>query len=173
MVVCRIHNSLENIHGKAVCRLMPIKLILWCTYVAPQSFVMFFDLRFLYYHLNGMDEDFSSGEFTTDSMVQGHHVYQEVWTPNTGEYLVRTREEENLQDHYVVTALKHDEIIGYLPKTISTISSLFITCGSSIQCEVTYHRRYSRDLPQGGMDVPCKLHFYADGSELKKVKAFF
>ena len=32
-----------------------------------------------------MDEG-ACGEFTTDSMVRGHHVYQEVWIPITGEY---------------------------------------------------------------------------------------
>ena len=137
---------------------------------APQSFIVFFDLFLLYYHLNGMDKDFASGG---DSMVRGHHVYQEVWTPTTGEYLVCAREVENLQDHYTVAVLKHNEIIGNLPRTISTISSLFIRRRGSIQCEVIDHRCYSRDLPQGGMEVPCKLHFCADGSELKKVKAFF
>ena len=84
MVGCRIHNLLENIRSKAVCHLTPIKLILWGTYVASQSFVAFFDLCLLYYRLNGTDEDFVSGEFTTDSMVQDHHVYQELWTPITG-----------------------------------------------------------------------------------------
>ena len=44
------------------------------------------NLCLLYYRLN-MDEG-ACGEFTTDSMVRGHHVYQEVWTPITGEYLV-------------------------------------------------------------------------------------
>ena len=34
-----------------------------------------------------MDEG-GCGEFTTDSMARGHYVYQEVWTPITGEYLV-------------------------------------------------------------------------------------
>ena len=34
-VGCRIHNLLENIRGKVVCRLTPIKFILWGAYVAP------------------------------------------------------------------------------------------------------------------------------------------
>ena len=144
MVGCRIHNWLEKIRSKAVCHLTPIKLILWGAYVASQSFVAFFDLCLLYYHLNGMDKDFVSGEFTTDSMVQDHHVHQELLTPITG---VCAREEENLQDHYAVAVLKHNEIIGHLPRTISTISSLFIRRGGSIQCEVTDHHPYSRDLP--------------------------
>ena len=96
-----------------------------------------------------------------------------MWTPITGEYLVCTREEENSQDRYAVAVLKQDEIVGHLLRTISTISSLFIRHGGSIQCEVTDHRRYSRDLPQGEMEVPCKLHFRGDGSELKNVKAYF
>ena len=33
-VGCRIHNLLENIRGKVVCRLTPIKFILWGAYVA-------------------------------------------------------------------------------------------------------------------------------------------
>ena len=80
-----------------------------------------------------MDEDFASGEFTTDSMVRGHHVYQEVWASITGEYLVYTREGENLQYHYAVTVFKHDEIIDHLPRTLSTISSLL---HATVACNV-------------------------------------
>ena len=56
-----------------MCRLMPMKLILWGVYMASQSFVAF-NLCLLYYHLNDMDKGFACGEFTTDSMVRGHHV---------------------------------------------------------------------------------------------------
>ena len=34
-------------------------------------------------------------------------------------------------------------------------------------------RQYSRDLVQGGMEVPCRLHFVGNGGELKKVKSFY
>jgi len=83
------------------------------------------------------------------------------------------KEEENSQDHYAVAVFKHNTIVGHLPRAISTVCSLFIRHGGSIRHEITDSRHYSRDLPQGGMEVPCKLHFYGDGSELKKIEAYF
>ena len=44
--------------------------------------------------------------FTFDSMMRGHHVYQEVWTPDIGEYLDCARETENPQDRYAVAVFK-------------------------------------------------------------------
>lgn len=79
-----------------MCHLTPIKL--FCGARGTSSFVVF-NLGLLYYHLNGMDEGFARREFTTDSMLLGHHVYQEVWIPVTGEYF---REQDNSQDHYAV-----------------------------------------------------------------------
>ena len=67
-----------------------------------------------------MDED-ACGKFTTDSMVRGHHVNQEVWTPITGEYLVCAREEENSQDRYAVAVLTHDEIVGQIVGKLSRL----------------------------------------------------
>jgi len=72
-----------------------------------------------------------------------------------------------------IAVLKHDTIVGHLPRAISIVCSLFIRRGGSIRCEITDGCRYSRNLPQGGMKVPCKLHFYSDGSELKKIEAYF
>ena len=38
---------------------------------------------------------------------------------------------------------------------------------------VTGTRRYSSDLEQGGMEIPCKLIFKGPFSELQKVKKYF
>ena len=32
-----------------------------------------------------------------------------------------------------------------------------------IKCTITEARRYSSDLPEGGLEVPCTLHFSGDG----------
>ena len=37
-------------------------------------------LEHLYQPLHITKEDLACGEITTNSMVQGHHVYQQVWT---------------------------------------------------------------------------------------------
>ena len=56
---------------------------------------------------------------------------------------------------------------------MSTACSLFIRRGGSIYCTITGRRQYSRDLPQGGMEVPCTFCFVGNGCKLKKLKKFF
>ena len=49
-------------------------------------------------------------------------------------------------------------MVGHLPKKISSTCSLFIRKGGTIDCEVTDpNRKYPRDLPQGGLEIPCVL----------------
>jgi len=41
----------------------------------------------------------------------------------------------------------------------------------TISCVVMGTRRYSYDLPQGGMEIPCQLKFSSDDSKsLQKIK---
>ena len=70
------------------------------------------------------------------------------------------------------TMWKGDEIVGHVPRYISALCSLFIRHGGAVYSIVLGERRYSRDLPQGGMEIPCRLHFVGNGRELKKVKSF-
>ena len=43
-----------------------------------------------------------------------------------------------------------------------------------IRCEMKGNRRYLADLPQGGMEIPCALHFITDDhNEGKKAKKLF
>ena len=49
-------------------------------------------------------------------------------------------------------------MVGHLPEKISSTCSLFIRKGGTIDCKVTdLNRKYSRDLPQGGLEIPCVL----------------
>ena len=73
----------------------------------------------------------------------------------------------NLTDKYAVAVLK-DVIIGHLSKLLSQICSLFIVRGGTITCVVNGARRYSVDLSQGGLDVPCKLQFSSSCKEIAK-----
>ena len=52
-------------------------------------------------------------------------------------------------------------VIGHVPRQISPLCSVFIRRGGSITCIVNGPRRYSADLPQGGMELLCKLMFIA------------
>lgn len=63
--------------------------------------------------------------------------------------------------------------VGHLPRRISTLSSLFVRKGGIIRCSTTGNCCYSRDLAQGGMEIPCQLTFIGMGKELKKVHCNF
>ena len=60
-------------------------------------------------------------------------------------------------------------IVGHLPRKISRICTLFIRRGGAIHCRVTGRRKYSTDLPQGGVDIPCLLLFEGEAKEIKKL----
>jgi len=49
----------------------------------------------------------------------------------------------------------------FLDVCISPLCSVFIRRSGSITCVVDGLRRYSADLPQGGLELPCKLLFSA------------
>ena len=89
--------------------------------------------------------------------VRGYHVYKEVWAAAVGEELVCEREPDNASDRYAVAVKREGTIVGHLPRKITRVCSLFLRLGSSITCTVISHRRYSSDLPQGGLEVPCML----------------
>ena len=74
----------------------------------------------------------------------------------------------NVQDNQ-----KTQVIVGHVPRYISTLCSLFISRGGTLYATVLGGQQCSSDLVQGGMEVPCRLHFVGNGGELKKVKSFY
>ena len=60
-----------------------------------------------------------------------------------------------------------------LPRKLSQILSLFILRGYTIDCIVTGGSRYSKDLPQGGLENPCKLFLVASKRKLTNSDIFF
>ena len=50
---------------------------------------------------------------------------------------------------------------------------MFIRHDGSINCAISGYHRYSRDLPQDGLEVPCWLCFTGTPSEVKKVMFYF
>ena len=56
--------------------------------------------------------------------------------------------------------VKDGATVGHLPRKISMLYSLFICRGGNIVCKIIGTRwQYSRDLPQGGLEIPCTLIF--------------
>ena len=102
--------------------------------------------------------------------VRGYHVYQDVWVPATDEMLSCCREVGNPHDPFAVKVTKAGITVGHLPKKISSTCSLFIFNGGSISCKVTdSHRRYSSDLVQGGLEIPCIIRLQGTKELIDKV----
>ena len=109
--------------------------------------------------------------FHVASCVRGYHVYGETWTAALGEELCCERELGNVIDRYAVAVKKDSsETVGHLPKKISRLCSMFIQTGGEIIATVTGHRRYSSDLVQGGLEIPCNLRFRGEEKEILKLK---
>ena len=91
--------------------------------------------------------------------------------PFIGETLSCSRETSNLHDPFAVKVLKTDKIVGHLPKRISSTCSIFLRKEGTITCTVSGERRYSRDLTQGGLEIPCLLIFEISNEALiSKIK---
>ena len=111
----------------------------------------------------------ATGTFEKDCCVRGYHIYQRVWDAAIGENLICRREPTNERDRYAVAVTKDGTVIGHLPRKVSRVCSLFLRRGGTIDCVVTGTRRYSADLPQGGLKIPCKLSFTAKARETDKL----
>ena len=104
-----------------------------------------------------------------ESCVRGYHVYKDLWEAVVGEELECQRERSNPSDAYAVVVKKGETIVGHLPRKLSRMCALFIRRGGSITCRPRGRRRYSSDLPQGGLEIPCLLFFEGDAKEIKKL----
>ena len=114
--------------------------------------------------LTGRDQRVSlllemSDRFEHSSVIRGYHIYKDIFTPTIGKTFQGRRETDNDHDDYAVAITEDDTIVGHVPRTISVPCDLFLRKGGTISCTVTGPPQYSRDLEQGGQDVPCKLVF--------------
>ena len=108
-----------------------------------------------------------------ESCIRGYHIYQQLWTAAVGEDLTCQRERGNTADAYAVSVIKDGTIVGHLPRRISCACTLFMRRGGTIGCQVTGTRKYSSDLHQGGLEIPCLLTFEGPAKEIKKLIKLF
>ena len=64
-------------------------------------------------------------------------------------------------------ALKfNDTTVGHVPKFLSKITYFFLKLGGDLVVKITGQRRYSRDLDQGGMELPGTYVFTSTDAEM-------
>lgn len=113
----------------------------------------------------------SSASFAVDSMTCGHHVSKEIWEPVNGKELPCKQEIGNSSDPLTVVVMKRidgeDKIVGHLPHKISPLCSAFSDKEELLRKYIVNgHRRYFDDLPQGRLEVPCKLIFEVESLQV-------
>ena len=64
----------------------------------------------------------TEARYTYSSVVRGHHVYKETWTPYVSEELIASCEDTNVYDRHAVAILKNGEVVGHMPRTIARYS---------------------------------------------------
>ena len=108
--------------------------------------------------------------FQVEAMVRGYHVYEEIWDASIGEELLCAREPTNPRDPFAVAVVKSDQTVGHVPLKISSVCSLFLRHGGTIMCKITKRRRHSKNLTQGGLEIPCTLTFGGGSKDIAKVE---
>ena len=80
-------------------------------------------------------------------------TYQEVWVPVIDKTLSCCREVGNPHDPFAVKVIKAGTTVGHLPKKNQLY---FFSVHVGWWVKVTNpHLRYSSDLVQGGLEIPC------------------
>ena len=52
------------------------------------------------------------------TVIRGHHVYKDIWTPYVGEELSLSPEDDNDHDRYAVAVVKGRNIVGHIPHIV-------------------------------------------------------
>ena len=79
------------------------------------------------------------------SVVRGHHIFKDIWTPYIGENLKLRQEVGNKHDSLAVAVMRPPStIVGRVPKELSKFLWTFLDSGGEIVCEVTGKRKKER-----------------------------
>ena len=111
--------------------------------------------------------------FICDSYIRGYHEYKSIWDASVGEVLHCSGEIiDNPHDDQAVSIIHRGVTVGHVPRYVSRGFSLFLQLGGNITATVISTRRYSRDLPLGGLKIPCQYMLEGPTNEVKKIRIF-
>ena len=108
--------------------------------------------------------------YKVEFMVCGYHVYHDIWEATVGQTPLCQWETGNSHYPYVVSVMEGSTVVGHLPRAISALCSLLLSRNGTISWKVTSTRRKSSDLPQGGLEIPCKLMLAGASRDISKVQ---
>ena len=71
-----------------------------------------------------------------------------------------------VEDQYAMAIKNNAQTVGHVPKFLSKLVHFFQKHEGELLVEVIGERRFSFDLPQGGMEIPAKFTFKTENIEL-------
>ena len=94
-------------------------------------------------------------EFSTN--IRGHHIYKDSWRPTIGGVL-QCRRDETAQrfDKNAVGVFKADELVGHLPRQISTIIAQYLDVSEHNTLTAVVSGKRKREGGEG-LSVPAKF----------------
>ena len=71
-----------------------------------------------------------------------------------------------VQDKYAIALEQKNVIVGHIPKFLSKITYFYLKHGGDLLVKIIGKRQYSRDLSQGGMELPALYVFKTTNLEM-------
>ena len=91
--------------------------------------------------------------FTFDSYITGHHVYNNIWTPQLEEFIPCENEPQNICDRNAVRLFIEYGTIGHVPPWIAPYCAYRLLNGGTILKKKWLGRGENRR--RNGHEVPC------------------
>ena len=109
-------------------------------------------------------------EFLAACSIRGCHIYNWTqWTAEIGSVLKSEPEKRPgalVEDKYAITIISNNQTVGHVPKFLLKLTFFFLKHGAALTVKVTEERRYSFDLPQGGIEIPAEFIYKSEKKEL-------
>ena len=109
-------------------------------------------------------------EFSAACCIRSYRIYNWAqWTAEIGSILTSEPEKGPgtlVEDRYAIAIISNNQTVGHVPKFLSKLTFFFLKHGVMLTVKVTGERRYSFDLPQGGMEIPAEFIYKSEKKEL-------
>ena len=103
------------------------------------------------------------------SYFRGHHIYNWTqWTAETESILTSEPEKEPgvlVEDKYAIAIISNNQAVGHIPKFLSKSTFFFLKHGATLTIKMKGERRYSFDLPRGGVEIPAEFIYKSEKKE--------
>ena len=102
-----------------------------------------------------------------------HHIFRSLWEAPIGSVLMAKHEDDPqslIHDKFAIALVNDDSTtVGHIPKFMSKLAYFFNKHGGHIKCEITGVQKYSKDLEQGGLEIPARMTFSNTNERMTEV----